>query len=295
MTPRITPICAILVTFATAGQFAFCADDTATTKPSIAQQSAQLAEAWKDRLAAEKFNHLVSPPFVIAGNGTAEQIARYRDGTVMAATRALQAQFFKTQPDAPVLILLFESEGPYRRLAKKWFGDDDVPHFGFYRHHDRTMLMNVSTGLGTLVHEMVHALIAPDFPEVPDWFNEGIASLYEQSRFGAGGDSIIGLPNWRLPGLQKALQANTLRPLADLIADDDFRNEERVGINYAQARYLMLYLQEKGLLQKYYIAFRSAHKDDPTGLQTLKKIVAPQKWDDFENDWRKWVMTLKVR
>ena len=36
--------------------------------------------------------------------------------------------YFDKEPDEPVLILLFESAEPYRRLAKKWFGDDEVPH-----------------------------------------------------------------------------------------------------------------------------------------------------------------------
>ena len=49
-----------------------------------------------------------------------------------------------------VLILLFETAGPYKRLAKKWFGDDDVPHYGFYRRRENVMLMNVGTGTGTL-------------------------------------------------------------------------------------------------------------------------------------------------
>ena len=40
-----------------------------------------------------------------------------------------------------MLILLFESEGPYKRLAKKWFNEDEVPHYGFYRHSEHVMLM----------------------------------------------------------------------------------------------------------------------------------------------------------
>jgi hypothetical protein len=143
------------------------------TRPTIAEKTAALHERWKARFAAERFNVVVAAPFLIAGDGSPQQLARYRDATVSAAAKALSAQFFRTPPDEPVLILLFESAGPYKRLAKAWFGDDDVPHYGFYRHADRTMLMNVSTGLGTLVHELVHALIAPDFPGVPDWFNEG--------------------------------------------------------------------------------------------------------------------------
>jgi hypothetical protein len=262
-------------------------------KPTIEQKTQALAEKWKPKFAEEKFNMLVASPFVLAGNGTPQQLAGYRDRTVLGAAKALNAQFFKTPLDEPVLILLFETEGPYKRLAKKWFDDEDVPHYGFYRHHDRSMLMNVSTGTGTLVHELTHALIAPDFPAVPDWFNEGLASLYEQCQFGPDGKTIFGLPNWRLPALQKAIKEGTLRSLPDMIGDDDFRNDERVGINYAHARYLMFYLQEKKLLQKYYTDFRAAAKDDPTGLATLKKLIGPQSLEAFEKDWRAWVMTLK--
>ena len=250
-----------------------------------------MLKEWKPKLDEERFNAVVAPPFVIAGDGTPAQLARYRDGTIVAAAKALHAQYFKTEPAEPILILLFETEGPYKRLAKKWFNDDDVPHYGFYRHRDRTMLMNVGTGTGTLVHELTHALIAPDFPEVPDWFNEGLASLYEQCSLGQ--NTITGHENWRLPALQKAIKAGTLRPLPELIADKNFRAEERVGINYAQARYLMFYLQEKGLLKKYYAEFRDNADADPTGIETLKKLIAPQKLEDFEAAWKKWVLTLK--
>jgi hypothetical protein len=258
---------------------------------SIEQKTRALLETWSARLKEEKFNSLVAPPFVIAGDGSPQQLAHYRDATVLAAARALWAQFFKVHPDEPILILLFETEEPYKRLAKAWFNDDDVPHYGLYRHHDRVMLMNVGTGTGTLVHELTHALIAPDFPKVPDWFNEGLASLYEQCSI--GNQSIKGLPNWRLPALQKAIRADTLRPLSELTAETDFYNDDRVGLNYAQARYLMLWLQEKGLLQRYYTQFRDHAGDDPTGLKSLKAVIGPQSIEAFEKDWRKWVLTLQ--
>lgn len=264
-----------------------------SAEAAIARKTSELHASWKERLAEEKFNAVVAPPFLIAGNGTPQQLAGYRDRTIVAAARALKAMYFKTELPEPVLILLFESEGPYRKLAKKWFDDADVPHYGFYRHSTRTMLMNVGTGTGTLVHELVHALIAPDFPAVPDWFNEGIASLYEQCSI--DGDTIRGHANWRLPALQKAIQDGKLRSLPDMIGDADFRNGERVGINYAQARYLMFYLQEKGLLRKFYEQFKTNHEKDPTGLATLKSVVGPQELDAFEKDWREWVLTLRFR
>lgn len=253
----------------------------------------KLLEDWKARFDEEKFNYVVAAPFVIAGDGNANRIHAYRDRTILAAARCLQTQFFKAKPTEPVLILLFESAEPYKRLAKKWFNDHDVPYYGFFRH-DNIMLMNVGTGTGTLVHELTHALIKPDFPNVPSWFNEGFASLFEQCSLGQD-DTIKGHENWRLAGLQKAIKAEKLRPFSELIQDKQFYNAQLTGVNYAQARYLMFYLQEKGLLKTYYQSFRDNAKEDPTGLDTLKKLIAPQSLEDFETQWRKWVLTLEFR
>jgi hypothetical protein len=255
-----------------------------------AKSEALLAE-WRQRFDDERFNYTIAGPFVIAGNGSAAQLRRYRDGTIRAAARALHATYFDKQPAEPVLVLLFESAGPYQRLAKKWFDDNDVPHYGFFRRSDRVMLMNVGTGTGTLVHELVHALLAPDFPECPDWFNEGLASLYEQCSL--DGDTITGHENWRLPSLQNAIRAGELRPLEQMIADEKFYDDELVGLNYAQARYLMFYLQEKGLLAAYYKRFRDGAKDDPTGLASLKHVLKTDDLAGFEKGWRKWVLELR--
>jgi hypothetical protein len=250
-----------------------------------------LLASWKRRFDQEKLNYLVAPPFVIAGNGSPPRLERYRDGTILAAARALRATFFRKEPQEPVLILLFESEQPYRRLAKRWFQDDEVSGFGYFRRNQRVMLMNVGTGTGTLVHELTHALIEPDFPDVPDWFNEGLASLYEQCSL--DGDTIKGHENWRLAGLQQELKAGRLRSLEAMIKDPDFYQDALQGVNYAQARYLMLYLQEKGLLTRYYKQFRENRKADPTGALTLKKVIAPQALEPFERDWRAWVTNLR--
>jgi hypothetical protein len=260
----------------------------ATTQPSLQDQCDAVLAKWKDRLDEEHFSTLVSPPFVLAGDGGEDRLAQYRDRTILAAARALHATYFDAQPTEPILIFLFETEPPYRRLAKKWFNDDDVPHFGLCRAHG-VMLMNISTGGGTLVHELVHALIKPDFPGVPTWFNEGLASLYEQSNI--NGDKIIGLKNWRLSALQQAIRAGTLRSFQEMIDDPNFYGEH-VGLNYAQARYLLMYLQEKGQLQTFYREFRGNAKDDPTGVETLRKLVAPKDLPTFEREWQSWVLGL---
>jgi hypothetical protein len=263
---------------------------TCSSGATIEQKTRGMLEEWKPRLQGEKLGYLVAAPFVIAGDGTPGQLAAYRDRTILSAARALWGMYFDKRPAEPILILLFESEEPYRRLSKKWFDNDDVPYFGFYRQADRVMVMNVATGTGTLVHELTHALMAADFPEVPSWFNEGLASLYEQCTL--GNDSIQGLVNWRLPALQQAIRDNKLRPLKELIADPRFYRSDLAGLNYAEARYLMMYLQERHLLVDYYRQFRDHAAADPSGFKTLQKLIGPGGIEEFDREWRLWVMQL---
>ena len=259
-------------------------------QPTLEQKCQTLLERWQPKLKDERMNYLISPPFVIAGDGGIERLTRYENSTIRASADALQREFFDAKPNDPILILLFEYDGPYRRLAKEWFNDTDISPYGYFRH-DNIMVMNVGTGTGTLVHELTHALIKPDFKNVPDWFNEGLGSLFEQCILDGG--KIRGLPNWRLPALQRAIRADKLRPLTELIEDEHFYADEHVGLNYAQARYLLYYLQQKGKLAAFYKQLRANHADDPTGLAMLKKTIAPQSLDEFEKQWRSWVLTLR--
>ena len=53
-----------------------------------------------------------------------------------------------------------------------------------------------------------------------------------------------------------------------------------------------MYLQEKGLLEKFYRKFRDNHKKDPTGMKFLKEVLE-KKIDEIEKDWLAWVKKLK--
>jgi hypothetical protein len=263
---------------------------TTAPKAGMLRASADLLAKWHDRFDHEKLSYLVAPPFVLAGDTSPIKLHEYLQRTVQPSADAMHKQFFKTAPDRPILILLFESDESYRRLARKWFGDTNLSPYGYFRG-DNVMVMNVSTGTGTLVHKLTHALIRPDFPDVPDWFNEGLGSLFEQCTLERG--RIRGLTNWRLAALQRAIQDKELRPLKQLIEDRNFYAEPHVGLNYAQARYLLMYLQENNKLELFYRQLRAAGADDPTGLKTLTKIIEPQPLEEFDQFWRKWVMGLR--
>ena len=151
--------------------------------------------------------------------------------------------------------------------------------------------MNIGTGGGTLVHELTHALVDFDFPAIPDWFNEGLASLHEQCRFREDqhGPTIEGLENWRLPGLQKAIRAGRLGSIESLLASDDFRGRQE-GLNYAQARYFCLYLERRELLADFYRRFRACAAGDPRGMRALAAVMPDFSWASLDQQFQDWVL-----
>jgi hypothetical protein len=69
---------------------------------------------------------------------------------------------------------------------------------------------------------------------------------------------------------------------------------DNVGVNYAQARYLCYYLQEKGLLVKFYKDFVANQKSDPTGYKTLQNVLGESDMTAFQKAWEKFVLKLSL-
>lgn len=264
---------------------------------AVASQPASAPSQEKCRLVADNilsrvdgsFIGLIQPPFVVIGNCSPDQLSTYASDSIMRPAEIMWRMYFHNKPDEVITVLLFEDDASYRQWTAKLLGDTDVSHFGYYRPDSRTLAMNISTGTGTLVHELTHALIAYDFPDVPLWFNEGLASLHEQCSIGP--DGITGLANWRLKELQKAIREKQLRPLADLVTKDDFYGPYR-SLNYGQARYFVMYMQQKGLLEKFYNEFKANHTAEKSAITAIEKIF-DKKIDQVEGDFLGWVMNLK--
>ena len=246
----------------------------------------------KEKLLAElgkEYIGAVEGPFVVVGNLTEKKFQRVLKHTIRSSSAAMNKQFFKTKPDSILKVYLFKDETTYRRMAKKLFNDTDVSYFGYYKPGKKALVMNIGTGTGTLVHEMFHALAHPDFPQIPDWFNEGAASLFEQCSVKK--NKLVGLMNWRFPRLRDAVKKGTHVPLKKLLSTDDFYGNNS-GLHYAQARYLCMYLQEWGVLEKFYVKFRENHKEDPTGVKFLEEVL-DKKLGQIEKDWLAWVKKLE--
>ncbi len=235
------------------------------------------------------FEVVVRPPFVVLGNFAASDLRRIAHGSVVAPAKVMWKEYFHRRPDRPITILLLRDEKSYRAWALKLFGDRDMTPFGYYRTGSRTMVMNIATGSGTLVHELTHALMAFDFPNVPDWFNEGFASLHEQCSVRR--DGIVGMENWRLPVLKRAMASKSLRPLADLLTRDDFYGATE-ALNYSQARYFVMYMQRKAVLKKFYRHFRQKHKGDGAGVKAVEAVF-DRPIAAVDKDYLRWAATLR--
>jgi hypothetical protein len=238
------------------------------------------------------FHIVLQPPFVVVGD-EAESVVRQRaTGTIQWAVDRLKKEYFDRDPAPIITIWLFRDKTSYQRNVKKIWGETPTTPFGYYSARHRALVMNIATGGGTLVHEIVHPFVESNFPNCPAWFNEGLGSLYEQCSDHNG--RIWGATNWRLAGLQRAIRAGKLPSLKRLCSTTStaFYADDR-GTNYAQARYLCYYLQQQGLLQKFYRQFRASSTGDPTGYETLQRVLGESDMAAFQKRWETFVLGLR--
>lgn len=243
-------------------------------------------------LPREQFTIVLQHPFVVIGDESPDVVHQRSAGTVKWATDRLKKQYFSKDPDRILNVWLFKDKTSYENNAVRLFGRKPTTPYGYYSSTDNALVMNISTGGGTLVHEIVHPFIEANFPDCPAWLNEGLGSLYEQSR-SRGGD-IVGLTNWRLAGLQKAIRANRVPAFSTLCSTTtrEFYDEDP-GTNYAQARYLCYYLQEKNLLNEFYHRFVENQQEDPTGYWTLQSVLKTTDMAGFKKQWESYVLGLR--
>ena len=246
----------------------------------------------KRKIPGKGFSVVVQSPFVVIGDEAPLTVDARADRTVKWATIRLKNMYFKKDPSHIIDVWLFKDNSSYRIHAREIFGDEPDTPYGYSSTIHKALIMNIGTGGGTLVHEIVHPFMESNFPECPSWLNEGLGSLYEQSS--GEGKRIIGLTNWRLAGLQRAIKKSRVPSFKTLTSTSTYEFYQMdPGTNYAQARYLCYYLQEKRLLTKFYHAFQANCEKDPTGYETLKTVLDENDMDAFKKGWEKYILSLR--
>jgi hypothetical protein len=226
-------------------------------------------------------------------------VSRFRgkvfDDSVAVAQQALAAYFngrFAKHPEHAVTIYVFDRADEFRQYCEARGGGDCK--YGVYLPGSREILANQASGVTTLAHELVHPLIADDFPHAPVWLNEGIAAVFEAPVFPHPGE-IHGTTNWRLPRLTQAFGSEEDRKFVRLdnlflLSGDAFKGGA-ADLAYALARYACMWLDSKNQLWPFYQAWRDHVADDPSGEKAFAAVVGRTP-KEANADWEKWVRAL---
>jgi hypothetical protein len=208
-----------------------------------------------------------------AGHSTAdlESIGR----TLNRFAGFLERTYDLRLPDHFVTVYLAKDSTAVGRLADRLHGLLVSPATIGYAFVDDASVVGFveGTAVGTIMHELFHLLVRADFGDIPQWLDEGIASVYEVS--GRTGDDYFGLPNWRGDVLRSLWNERpTIRELigtAWFLFDDprqpppsttlvsrfedgaaraggDTAAARRNAVTMATARYFLLYLDQQGEL-----------------------------------------------
>lgn len=276
-------------------------------EPSLAQQSqpssaarydlaadleAREREARED-LGAKTATATVHDVFLLASPEGKAALHGPRDITERAITALLNGRFAK-KPARIISVYLFGDAGRYEKYCRSRSDAPCVSPYGYYSRSERRIVMNVGLGIGTLTHELVHPLMEADFPDAPEWLNEGIASLYEQPILPRKGE-IRGGKNWRHPRVLLALavpaEREIARPSALFVMGDSVFRSRQEDLNYATARYVCQWLDSRNELWPFYQRFRDGYATDPTGSVAFTAVTGLTP-SEADAPWVRWVRGL---
>ncbi len=164
---------------------------------------------------------------------------------------------------------------------------------GFYTPSTKTLIA-IDRGR-VLIHEFTHALHHGDMAAAkqshPTWICEGFATLFESPVLTSTG--LTAQPDARLLVFQKAIRQKNAIAVSDLVKYDSKEFQDSAELCYAEARYLMFYLQDQGVLAKWYDAYKKGYDKDPTGLKAMEKVLGKRAFQ-IDEDWLKWASELKL-
>jgi hypothetical protein len=115
----------------------------------------------------------VESPFVVLGDDSPEQVKGHASHVVRWAVDRLKRDFFAREPERILDVWLFKDSASYESNAVSLFGERPSTPYGYYSPEHGALVMNIATGGGTLVHEIVHPFMAANFPALPGVVQRG--------------------------------------------------------------------------------------------------------------------------
>lgn len=123
--------------------------------------------------------------FIVASSRSRAETMRLAR-RIAAYDAAMRRQHFPHLDKRRTLVILAENRAEMERMAKTLYpalSVSSLPATGFYHREDRLILASIDTGDGAVVHALMHALVQDDNPDAPTWFEEAMATLYEDGEW----------------------------------------------------------------------------------------------------------------
>lgn len=192
------------------------------------------------------------------------------------------------RPDPWVLVVLPTPEDFARLTGMSGVG-------GIY-DRDRKRLVARDLGPG-LRHECFHALHWREMDRLrqrhPYWIMEGLAALLEDVEDAPGGGYALA-PSWRTNIARRLERSHRLTPWRDLFAMERVAfMGSRARANYAQARAVLMFLHERGVLRQWYRGYVEGYAEDASGASAMERVFG-RSIGEVEKEYRGWLRGLPM-
>lgn len=225
------------------------------------------------------FEVVVYEHFVLASRSghsrdTMDRMAKYLEQYI----RFLERQYSVSLPKTFVTVYMVPTSDDLIKHAERLHGlRVSRVTFGYSFRDDMSVIVAIPNEflIGTIMHELFHLAVRSNFGDIPQWLDEGMAGLYEVSKFQS--EEVLGIPNWRGKVLASLMHRRpTVKQLvvsdwfafeqvelATQLQSDQYNDSppaEQMAAMLATARYFTFYLQEKGKLK---LVFQDLQKLTP--------------------------------
>lgn len=253
------------------------------------------------------YNTVVYKHFIVAGILTRHELIEA--GKILEATLSrFLKQFNMAAPKFYTTVYLIPTSDQMVAFAKAHHEIDIPPTmWGYTFAYDSSVVIKTSGGMGTVGHEIFHALLNYNFPESPPWLNEGYSALFEEFRW--EDNRMVGTyrsDHWRIKYLK---QYPRRRPSISALVSMDWRQfdapgswqVERRHINHTTAKFFAMYLQNRQRkLEEVFHVFRNTDFKRGAGtaaskyLKALEGALDNTPITEIEKDFRDWLASLNI-